>query len=598
MRTFKSLSNLLAIGAGLSASVSGTTVVFAQGTPTTNVPTVSIAQFKAVALPARIAARASKPVPISSLPNIARFSPRSGRAISRGVGGLSIPDTSLKGSTSVDQWFDRLPDWGLQNKPKKDDKEVGEPSSTKETQNGRPYTVTKTDYSITETPDEIVTFAPVNGFWLGGLVQEDGLREGLGSLQEIAIPATKRATMNVSTDLPMGGNFRVIKNPSATQSSSAIGDLMQKGNKIQWGGARTLKIVENYSEEQTAHQLGLDARYAIASIKASFSTERFGSQHTVTAAFTEKAFTAQADFEGRTRREAFFSPAFTVTDARNLVIQKKVTPSNLPAYIKSITYGRVLLFNLTSTLSESQMRGALEASVNGGSWAVNASYEGSQAAKNASFEMRVTTLGGPQGGFTQLIPAKGMADVLAIMKSYLSEKAPLSTMMPISYTANTLREDRLAELTTTTKYTVTKYVANPIGERYRLKMWVDVYKTPDDGVADNTYESYGNLRVNGDTWWELPNRGKASAKHGLNAVVKISEDEANSKKEFTYNYYYDKTNKFDFALLLMDWDRVSSNDTWMKVEGSIDLRKYEGKKYTVQNGSGRLTIMVERTDYL
>jgi thiol-activated cytolysin len=427
-------------------------------------------KFEAVKLPERIARRASKPMPVSSLPTLGRFQKPAGKGVPRGAGELTSNDYSMKTAKTVDEWFERMPNWAQSNKPKPDKTNTKSTEMPDETQNGRPYGVTKTDYSIYETPTEIVTYSPVDGFWLGALVQENGLRSGLGSLQEISIPDSKRAPFKVAIDVLMGNNFRNIGKPSYSQVSSAIGELAQQGNKVQSGGARTFKLTENYSEEQTAHELGLDARYLASTISASFSTKRSASRHTVTAAFTERAFTVQADFSGRTRREAFFSPTFTAADARELVEREYVTPTNLPAYIKSIAYGRVLLFNLSSKMSESEMAGAIEGSFKGSTWEVNPAYKGSEKLKSTEFELQVTSFGGPQSGFYQTIPATGFADVLATMKTFLQQKAPLTSMMPISYTANAIRDNQLAAMQTTTTYSVTKYTPNPIGERYRLTM--------------------------------------------------------------------------------------------------------------------------------
>ncbi len=516
--------------------------------------------------------------------------------------GLSRPD--LIQPQSVDTFIERLPEWGKANKSKPDNTTTTPQGQSTETSEGRPYTVTRTHYSITETPQEIVTYQPVNGFWIGGMIQEKGLAEGIGSLQDIPVPATKRAPFKLSTDLPMGDNFRQLNNPSTATASSAIGSLMQAGNNISWGGARTLKVVDNYSEEQTAHELGLDARYMTASLSASFKSERFGSKHTIAAAFIERAFTAQADFEGRSRREAFFRDNFTLADALELKKQGRITAQNLPAYVKSVTYGRVVLLNVTSTLSESEMKTAINASVNAGTFSVDASYKGSEKAKNADFEVRVTTLGGPQSGFWSAIPVKGFNDVLTVLKSYLQQPAPLSTMMPISYSINSLRDDQLAALAMTTDYTVTKYVANPIGERYKVKVWVTVTKS-DDGVADNTLECYGQLRVNGDLWWAISPDESGTVKREKGQTLEVSSDSPHiqNAKPFTFDYYYDSKPKFNFVMSLFDHDGSSADDPFGKYAASLDLKNWAGQTavWGYDSGQGeasQLHIQVERVDYL
>ncbi len=467
----------------------------------------------------------------------------------------------LQNATTVDGFIEALPDWtkvGRLHKSNKNDPSDGGTSTEKK--DDRTYNVTKTKYSLTETPEEIVTYQPVNGFWLSGLVQERGLREGLGSMVEIAVPAEKRAAFKVTSDLPMAQNFVNITFPSATTVSSAIGSLQASGNNSGWGGARTLKIVDNFSEEQAAHDLGISGSYMGATVKASLTANRYDKKHTVTASFIEKAFTVQADFEGRNRRAAFFNNNFTIDDAHALVAQDRIGMTNLPTYIKSITYGRVVLFNLTSTLSEEEMKTALDASYQGVGWGAKGSYKGDSKSKNAQFELRVTEFGGLQSGFNKLVPATGIENVFAVINSYLKQNAPLTSMRPISYTANTLRDDQLAAMSVTTNYVVTKYAANAIGDHLKIKMWVDVTGS-DDGVADNTLECYGKLRVNGDTWWEIARNEADQFKREAGQTLEISQDTQHVSKDFTFDYYYADKTPFNFQLDLTDSDSGSADDT-------------------------------------
>lgn len=514
-----------------------------------------------------------------------------------------LESLALLKAPTVDAFIEALPVWGAEN-PRLPDKNQSQ--STKlpdETVDGRGYQVTRTRYSLTDTPEEIVTFQPVNGFWLGGLVQQEGMTLGIGSLQEIPVQAQKRASFKVSTNLPTGSNFRLVSQPSESAVGSALGDLMQKGNSLSWGGARTLKVVDNYNEQQASLNLGIGARYLTAKVKAALQSDRHQSRHTVTAAFIERAFTAQADFEGRTRRAAFFHDSFTIDDARDLVKQKRIANWNLPTYVKSVTYGRVVLFNLTSTLSEEKMRTTLQGSFDAVVGSANVNVATDSAMKNASFELRVTQFGGPQNGFHELVPAKGIQNVLAVMNKYLQRPAPLSSMMPISYTINTLRDDQLAAMSVTTDYTVTKYVSNSIGERYKIKMWLDVIGS-DDGVADNTVECYGELRVNGDLWWQILRDESEGHKRERGQSLEISEDTGHRKREFKFDRLDGEGIPFKLNLRIMDSDGGSADDLLGTYDLTLDLQAMskatEPAFYIWRKGKEgtRLMIKVERTELL
>lgn len=530
-------------------------------------------------------------------PRIDKFDPKATRKIPPWMA-----NRSLLNAPTVDAWFEAMPNWNEANKPRKDATRTADAGSGDEQEDGRNYTVTRTKYSITDTPDEIVTFMPVNGFWLGGLVQEKGLQLGLGSMNEIGVEESKRAPFRISSDLPIANNYRDIAMPSVSQVSSAIGSLLQSGGNA--GGALTTNIIENYSAGESAFKLGLTASYLTASIRGTLETSNKHSEHSIAASFIQRACTMQADFGGRTRRRAFFNDAFTMEDARALVNQERVTTHNLPAYIKSITFGRVVLFNLTSTLSEDEMKAALSANVNGVTWSAGASADAKQKTKSTSFALRVTAIGGGQTTYNKLIPATGIENVVAVMNSYLNEAAPLSSMVPISYTANSLRDDQLAALSRTTQYTVTKSVPHPIGERYKVKMWVKILKS-DDGAFDNTFECYGTLRVNGDTWWDIPRGAADSVKREKNQTLEISEDGFHVKNQnpFTFDYFYDGKTPFKLSLLLRDADGGSKDDTFGDFNKTLDLSTMVGQTnhWDWDSGHGeasRVYIRVDRVDYL
>jgi len=174
-----------------------------------------------------------------------------------------IANSPLLEAPTVDAFIEALPDWKSKHKIKPSAKTESPAGESRESKDGRDYNVIRTNYSLTETPEEIVTYQPVNAFWLGALVQGQGL-QNIGSMQEIAVPAEKRAPFKITVNLPMTANFRTITAPSTSTVGSALGDLMRKGSSTGWGGARTLKIVDNYSEEQVAQELGISARYMTA----------------------------------------------------------------------------------------------------------------------------------------------------------------------------------------------------------------------------------------------------------------------------------------------------------------------------------------------
>jgi Thiol-activated cytolysin len=409
---------------------------------------------------------------------------------------------TLLESTTLDEFFDRLPS---PDKPTKPDSErpVGaaeEGQTPKNGPRGRTYNVTRQKYSMKYTPMEIATFEPIAGFWLGSLLENEGLRLGLGSQREIPVPAAARAPYIISTNLPGANASRVVDQPSMSSAQTAINDIVSstQASGIASPGTMSINITENYDAIKTAKDLSLDVAYAGARVQAALNTNRSANRHAVAVGLVERAFTASVDFQGRTRKDAFFNQNFTLDQAKGLVEQNRMgfTGSSLiynvnpPNYIKSITYGRAVILNIVSEVSEASVRASLQGQYLGSAVDARAQEE----VKNAKFELQVTTFGGPRGATSKLIAVDGINNVSALINSYLAEPAPLSTMVPISYAAHTMRDDRLAALQRTTEYTVTQYSSNPIGERYS----VNVRFVPGGGDGtDNSLELFGSVRVGG-----------------------------------------------------------------------------------------------------
>lgn len=508
-------------------------------------------------------------------------------------------DKGLKEAVTVDEWFQNLGNWDTARPGVNDAEHVGKPETTTEEHSGQKRDVTRTKYSITQTPDQFVTFQPVNAFWLGGLVQEKGLKLGLAHMREIGVEAEKRAPFTITSDLPIDANFREIKEPSSSAVSSALASLL--GSNARGGGSATFRVVDNYSEEQAALALGLNAKYLVGDLQTAFKTKRHYSKHTISAAYIERAVTFQADFRGRTRKRAFFSSTFTVDDAKALTANGEVTNNNLPGYVKSITYGRVVIFTLTSTLDEEQMSAGISANVRVGRGGGGADVSTSSSHSDTVFELSVTKLGGASGTVSELIPSTkitGLGEVLGNMRDHLKGAAPLISMVPISYTINTLRDGQLMKMAHTTEYVVPRYLSL----LYRIKMWVTILKS-DDGFQDNTLECYGTLRVNGDVWWHIPRDDAGRNAREKNQTLEISEcpNYRRNRKRFEIEHFSGTGPLLAFDLSLSDHDSGSSDDPIGKFKDSIDLKVMaaDGKTKTwdwdSKDGEAtRLHVRVER----
>lgn len=462
-------------------------------------------------------------------------------------------DANLQAAANVEAFIDALPEWGRVYPKRVSEKLTGSSASpSKLFEGGKEFSVSKTLYSITTTPEAIVTFQPVNGFWLGGVIQERGILEGIGSFTEVPIEASKRPRMKITTDLLIDENVMTVDHPSSSVVQQAISTLINKAVKAgaKTGSSISYKMTDNHSLEQTALELGLDARYMGGSVKSSLESSKSASRRSVSAIFTEKAFTVKADFEGRSGASAFFNDQFSIDDARKLVTRGQVSVNNMPAYLASITYGRMIIFTVTAEASESEITSALAASYEAVSTKGSLDVKAKSLLNSGSTQITVTSVGGPTDATSALIKSGRMAD-------FFNASAPLNTMVPISYTVNTVKGDRTAAMARTTEYVATTYTANQTVFKYKVTAFFRITNS-DDGFADNTVECYGELRLNGEKLWEI-SRGLAdSTKRETGMTIDILGTNGKSI-ELTS----DRMNPTSFRItgFLNDADSSSSDDS-------------------------------------
>ena len=443
-----------------------------------------------------------------------------------------LTDAELRRVSSVEQFVKGIPSWDA---PAKD-------SGAKKTDVKKSDDVTRTDYSLETTPQEIVTFEPVNGFWLGSLVQETGLRAGRGSMREIAVPAGKRAPFLLTTDLLVADSVRPIPQPSAGAVQSSLGAMIQRAKGQKTGSSIDYKFVENHSAEQTALSLGLDAHYMGGRVSASLESKESRDTHSISAIFVEKAFTAKADFEGRGGAAAYFNASFTPEDAQNLAKSGAVTTKNRPCYVASITYGRMLIFTLSSKSSSSELKGAVDAMYNAGFAGGELSVSAKKVLSDVSTEIRVTSVGGPTEATAALIRTGKLSE-------FFAKSAPLSSMVPISYTVNSVREQMLATMQRSTSYSTYEYPpSEPTGVKYKISMWVELLDARDKGTDADIY---GELRIDGKLRWEALRSKK---------IYKVTGQTIDLLTDETFEYYFDKKNQWEVKCFLKDEDNVGDDD--------------------------------------
>lgn len=331
---------------------------------------------------------------------------------------------------------------------------------TVETLRNQVYVCTETPYSMTQNPREIVMYSPNVGIlWAGGLLQ--GKSHKAGNLE--SLPIRQRQPVKVSIPaIASGVNYRVVENPDLATVNAAIMDMVGSATLAGTPSSSSIdfEYTESYSEQQLALAMGLSGRYMGFRAKANASFEHNAAETTVTAHFVEKMFDVVVELP-QTPAD-FFSPEFTQEELDQQTALGRMGPDNLPVFIHTITYGRMMTFTMTSTASVTEIHAAMEAAYRdiGRSGELNLEAKHKAILENA--RISVTSYGGN---------AQATLDVIRTgdWSQYFTKEAPLSTATPLSYVFQTL-DGKPAGVTEATDYTM---------RECRLQL-------PTDGIFDFT----------------------------------------------------------------------------------------------------------------
>jgi hypothetical protein len=367
------------------------------------------------------------------------------------LAGCGATSTEKPASTRADfnAFTATLPSW-QQFSPQLQDKEeaTSNPSTFNETVEGVSYVCTRTPYTLTQTPDKIITLNPdVGSLWVGSLLQGKYYVGGIGSLSEL--PIRERAPVTLYLDIMGPGVTRTIENPDAAKVQQAISELVieAQNRAIPISNSVSYASTNTKSVEEASLKVGVSAKYLSTNVKGSLSTERKANETTVTAHFYQKLFTVTM-VSPQTPAD-FFSENFTQDDLEQQQRLGTIGSDNLPVYVSSITYGRILHYSLTSKASEE----AITATLNGGYEKLqnNIGGEYTDAEKQLLQESKVNfvAVGGDQQAALSIIRTGSLKD-------YFKTDAPLTAATPISYAIKNVADNSNALISETVNYSLTE----------------------------------------------------------------------------------------------------------------------------------------------
>jgi hypothetical protein len=323
------------------------------------------------------------------------------------------------------------------------------------------YSCTTRQYTLTNTPKDIVMLSPdADLLWPGAIIQGKSHKVEVGSLDGLTIDPQYRAptTVVVLGVTVAGGNSRIVENPSLSTVGNAINDIIYEAtlDDVQDRGDMDFKMEEYYSEESFALKASVSAKYLGFKAKIGTEIETASNEHTVGVTLWEKMFTVTIEPPPTGKPEAFFNEGFTFDMLEDLIAGGVIDKdTNIPLYLSSVVYGRVMMFTLTSTESYTDIQATLNASYSGiASGSVDLTNEQQQLLQSAS--IKITSIGGPKEASEAIIKSGNWRDFFTV-------EAQLSTAAPLVYTFKTLSDyPVVATVAEATTYNVRECGARPV----------------------------------------------------------------------------------------------------------------------------------------
>lgn len=349
--------------------------------------------------------------------------------------GSKNPDAS-----SINEHINLFPDWIDPTIPVEWDSLIG----TVELENDLniPQTCNRYRAAISVSAEDIISVGTNFGkIWPGALIEGNSLKSG-----DMRLITIDRAGITLNTNLPINQTYREIDNTNSVTVQQAISEMQIESGLMPEAAQTGAGIMDTRIEEystfmQAMLSMGISGGFTEPKSKIKLSGEAGGSiefkynTHSVIAKFVQKAFTVRLADDLIETPADFLSKTVTMEDIKKLESNGTMSADNVPLYIESVTYGRFLLFTLTSTTVESGVK--LQAALNA-SWDQYANAGGELSTEFqtalASRTTKIFSAGGTEEGAN--------AAVANLDWSRFFVEAPVTTAVPISFVARTLNGKR------------------------------------------------------------------------------------------------------------------------------------------------------------
>jgi thiol-activated cytolysin len=347
------------------------------------------------------------------------------------------------------------------------------------------YSCTTENLKETRQFDRIVAYAAnSDSLYPGAIVSADSVVSGL--FTQIVLPRAPE-TFSVSLENLGGSKKATIENPSLSTYRDALANVLASEITGSTPANIYSEIEEVHSQEQLNMALGVQASWALglASVKTSFNWANQNIRSRYVVRYTQAYYTVDLD--------APQSPsALLGKDATLAAVQEKMDAQHPPAYVSSVTYGRMVLFTFESQYSSSELGAALDFAYSGGA---DVKGDVSVTYKDILSQSKITAfiLGGDAGAASQTVDSYDA--LIAFIKGggNYSRQSPGA---PIAYKLSYLQDNSPARMSFTTDYQVKDCVR--VAQKIKVTLQSITVESA-AGDLDNNLELYGTISAQGTT---------------------------------------------------------------------------------------------------
>jgi thiol-activated cytolysin len=444
---------------------------------------------------------------------------------------------------------------------------------------------TRTTYNLENNFEEIAILRPTaDVIWPGSLVEANqSLLDGLPERARF-----DRSPVKIRVDLPgIGANgTKTIERPDEANVQTAIDEALEwwNANAYEEGyvnaSSSSNRITTSYSSTQASMDVGLNVAWATGDVQSQFNYETSTERRVVMSTYKQAFYTVTFVQGSGAQPEDVFGPDVTLAD-----VQSAFDSNTPPAYVASVTYGRIIMFRMEteSSYTSAEVEAAFKYAAG---TQVDADLEARYQEILSRSTVEVITLGGDAEAASEAVTARSAGDLEPIITGENAVYSRGNPGVPISYAVKYLKDDQLAKLGYTTEYTATECAS--VQTRNTVTMTLDRFfvRKDCDGLGLGPGEfSFRAIVQNG------PTREKDISRSG-----ELSDGQSLSLNEEVV-FEANRVPGYQFALTFYstetDEDLITGrfNDSRMSGRRAVRRHEFTPTGWANLNGGARIALV-------